>query len=382
MSETLSLPGRIIRLTVPAVVAICITCLQKFLFEETVDDSTFEEPHYFHKPTFQTVALSLGLCLVLLVSLVQYFIQKNRMDGRVEIDAQEPLPIVKTLLFAIVPGVTTMFGLFFTSVGLVWIDASYWQILALASVLFPSCFTYFVLKRRRGIIQLISIAIIFIGVVAVIIAAYKQKDDAGISNAGQNAVLGAIITLGGHCITSTVPVLEDWFYGGKGTRPTLIVGLEGLFSTIIAGAVLLPIASKGNPPDGRGISEDISDTFQMLKHSTPLLLSVLGLVVLGLLYGIGRAFIGPAASERALAIALLVQTVAVWIVQLILKAALRKGTYAEKHPLFGEEWTKWSYLELAGFVIAGVGVWLNTNVIPLRRSQAEQGVSEVPLMSE
>jgi hypothetical protein len=308
------------------------------------------------------------------VALVQSILQKRRSKGHVAIDDTEPsLSIIKIILFAILPGAATMFGLFFTSVGLVWIDASYLQVLAIASVLFPSFFTIFVLKRSRGPIQFVALALVVVGAVPVIVAAAKH--------AGKNGALGAVLALGGHCITSTVPVLEDWFYGATSTSPTLIVGLEGLFATLISGPILLPLVGiKKGGLQGGGISEDTGETFKMLKASTPLILSIVGLVVLGVLHGTARAFIGPAATERALAIALLVQTVAVWAVQLILKAALGKGSYGKAHPLVGEELTKWSGVELVGFVIAAVGVLLNANAFKINKEQPASGLNDAPLI--
>jgi hypothetical protein len=249
-------------------------------------------------------------------------------------------------------------------------------------VLFPTLFTIIVLRNSRGLLQFISLGLIAVGIVLVMVAAYEHgKDYPADGQRGKNSALGAVLALGGHCITSAVPALEDWFFGGTSTETTLIVGLEGLFAVIVAGPIFLPIASTVKGADGSGISENIADAADMLKKSPSILVSVLGLIGLGTLQGTARAFINAAATENGLAIALIVQTVAVWVIQLVMKAALGRGTYGEKHPYVGEELTKWSALELVGFLLAAVGVMVNANVFRLKKGVSSSSLNETPLIS-
>lgn len=131
--------------------------------------------------------------------------------------------------------------------------------------------------------------------------------------------------------------------------PLKIVGYEGLFGAVAMLGALLPLVQRLPGVDGQGLHEDSKDTWHMITHSpaiAKLLLldagallayNVAGMCVTGHLGAVFRTVLETT------------RTLFVWLVDLMLfYTPLGEGK-------LGEAWTKYSWVQAAGFVVLVAG---------------------------
>jgi hypothetical protein len=80
------------------------------------------------------------------------------------------------------------------------------------------------------------------------------------------------------------------------------------------------------------------------------------------------------------------RTVCIWVLQLILYYALEGTEYGRHHPGIGEQWSIWSWMQLAGFGLLVTGMFVYNRMVRLpifkdetdggRFGESESGLSE------
>ena len=73
-----------------------------------------------------------------------------------------------------------------------------------------------------------------------------------------------------QCVQAAQLTFEDFFMADMSVAPLKIVGVEGLFGSIIMVAVLLPLVSVFPGSDGSGLHEDTLDTLHVCPHCSVL----------------------------------------------------------------------------------------------------------------
>lgn len=59
------------------------------------------------------------------------------------------------------------------------------------------------------------------------------------------------------------------------------------------------------------------------------------------------------------------RTLSIWVVQLIIFYSIQGTKYGNQHPTLGEEWSKWSYMQLCGFLLLFTVTLLYNRVVEL-----------------
>jgi len=175
------------------------------------------------------------------------------------------------------------------------------------------------------------------------------SDDAGPPPTAAQQLIGIMLVLLASVLNAIQMVLEEKLLkavGGAEVDPLELVGWEGVFGTILAAFALLPIVSviphHGSEGDC-GIVEDTLDTFKQLARS-PLLSCLTVSYIIGLaLMNWTSQQISQVLSSVHRNLVSAVRTVLVWVIMLIVYYSGQKG--------YGEEWTKWSLIELGGFIV-------------------------------
>jgi len=200
---------------------------------------------------------------------------------------------------------------------------------------------------------------LFIALAIVGIAAVSST---GVVKAGvtQGQVILAIcLTVGAQLIQASQIVVEDFFMHDMTASPVLIVGLEGMWGTIITCSVFLPITSLtgGIEDEGNGVHEDTIDTFKMIANSPFILVFVIIYVLVILAYNVTGMFVTNITSAVVRTILEGLRTLCIWVVELIL-------FYCQSaHPDLGEEWNIWSWMQLSGFLLLFTGMLLYNRII-------------------
>jgi drug/metabolite transporter (DMT)-like permease len=374
---------------------ILATVVQKFLFEEKARGKD-QNVHLFWKPIFQTLLISVGLLLALVIHGIQTLWRRER-HGRIALgpgpgDDSGPrtLTVGRTIACSVLPGICTAFSTLFTCVGLCWLTVSSWSILKYSFVFFPAIFSALVLGNAHARYFWISLVVVLVGLALVVVAVHQAAravpEDADLGKFDpealqKNALAAVAFTVGGQIVGSCQPFIESFFFDGTAAAPMLVIGLEGVWSAIVA-AVFMGFAGKTSFRPGSGLFEDSADTFKMIGNSKILLVFLIVLVVFVLIQTGLRGLVVDMTSSRSQSVGEVLRTLGVWIVDLII-GAVRSTSYGKKHPELGEKWSKWSYLELVGFVIASLGILTHNRAFDIKfLGYKPPGVSEEPLIEE
>ena len=341
----------------------CTVVIQKFLFEQkSVGLEKYgTEPHKFSKPWFQTNSMFIGMFLALIVYEITVCVR--RKNGT----QLDPPPQKKLYFVVAAPACCDLLATALMNIGLLYIEASVWQMLRGSMVIFSSLFSFFILKRKTygynwfGVI-LVTIALTVVGLSSVI--------STGVGKAGvsQGKVIMAIcLVVGAQIIQATQIVVEEYLMHDIKVSPILIVGLEGMWGTIITCCVFLPVTQFiGNVSDeGNGIHEDTLDTFVMIKNSPVLIGFVIFYVLVILFYNVTGMFVTKYTSAVLRTILEGLRTLCIWIVQVIIYYIIKDRDYGHQHPSLGEEITIWSLMQLAGFLLLFTGTLLYNGILRL-----------------
>lgn len=371
----------------------CTVVIQKFLFEQSAigrDGMGYKNPHKFSKPWFQTNSMFIGMCLALVVYEVQRcFTKSNPEESKDTLASQLDESAVseaqksshwKMYFYVAGPACCDLLATSLMNIGLLYIQASVWQMLRGSMVLFSSIFCAFILKRPHYPFMWWAVLMIIIALTVVGVAAVSST---GVGKAGvtQGQVIMAIfLTVGSQLIQASQIVVEDFLMHDMTASPILVVGLEGLWGTIITMAVFLPIIQNiGSAADeGNGVHEDSIDTLIMIGNSPVLLAFVIVYVIVILLYNVTGMFVTNITSAVVRTILEGLRTLCIWIVQLIIYYSIRNIDYGHKHPELGEPWNEWSWMQLAGFLLLFTGMLVYNKIIRLPWFKYPEDVAAPP----
>jgi hypothetical protein len=353
----------------------CTVVIQKFLFEQQGTGRDKYGVHKFKKPWFQTNSMFIGMLLALDVYEIQRLFKRNTDHNKSELlqatltdtgpTDTKPSQHWKMYIYVAGPAVCDLLATSLSNIGLLFIEASVWQMLRGSMVLFSSIFCAFILKREHHqymwwSVLLIVIALTIVGLAAVFSTGLGK---AGVST-GQ-VVIAIVLVVGAQVIQASQIVVEDFLLHDMTASPILIVGLEGLWGTIVTIIVFLPMTQFIGGQEGNGIHEDTLDTFLMLGHDPVLLVFVIFYVLVILAYNVTGMFVTNITSAVVRTILEALRTLCIWLVQLIMHYASVGTTWGNHHPDIGEEWTVWSYMQAVGFVLLFTGMLLYNRILEM-----------------
>jgi len=239
-----------------------------------------------------------------------------------------------------------------SSVGLIWVDASTNQMLRGSMVVFTAVFSVMIFRRCLPNMKWIGVGIVVAGLLLVGLSSVLQKSIDGDSGDDTQATasqvsIGIALVFLGSALNGFQNVMEEKLMKGTDCHPLLVVGWEGFFGIFLASFLLLPISST-IPGDDCGKAEDTLDTLYMLYHSW--LITFLCVLYALSLYVMNYTLMEIAKVLSAVHRSLInsCRTVLVWVGDILLY-------YVFTGHDFGESWTRWSFMQLGGFVLLVAG---------------------------
>jgi drug/metabolite transporter (DMT)-like permease len=334
---------------------------QKFLFGHTADGLPKYGHHAFQKPWFQTDCMFLGMTL----SLLGYLALRGK-DGRETSSSafltDQPAPHNWKLYFAAaLPALCDLSATSLMNIQLLYIQASVWQMLRGSMTIFSSLFCAFILKREHFPYMWWAVLGVVVSLAVVGVAAVCSTG-AGKEGVSQGQTIMAIfLTIAAQLVQATQLVVEDFLLHDKETHPLQLIGLKGMWGFIICSSVCLPIVQFTHGEEGNGVHEDLLDTFAMLSNSSILLAFVILYALFILAYNIGGMLVINVFSAVHRTILEGFRTACIWIVQLIIFYSVDSETQAQ----VGEEWTRWSFMQLAGFLLLFTSTLMYNKIVRL-----------------
>jgi len=326
--------------------------------------------HTFDKPFFQSIAMFASMFLALPVSWVGGCIDKKRnkknpyAEQLIEVNIQTPGQKKKKSnpLIIAVPACFDLIASTMMTYGLIYVSVSIFQMLRGSMVIFSTVLSRIFLPGRRvKTHQLIGIITCFIALCIVGTAGFLIPQPQGDTSPTSMAI-GISLVILSQIVQAGQIVTEEFLLKDLTLRPLSVVGFEGLWGTLLMIFVACPIAYVVPGYDYSTMKhnslENTIDSFLCLASNKNLIIAVLLFCVAVFLYNCYGMLITDSFSAINRTIFEAVRTAVVWIVSLIIQAIKPGSPY-------GEIWNKYSFVELAGFILLFFSSLIYNGVIKL-----------------
>jgi len=300
-----------------------------------------------------------------------FWLQKLYRKSRKIVDP--PSKSQHVWLLVIIPGLCDMISTFMMNVGLLWIPASIWQMLRGSIVIFTAILAVTARKQKLPRYQWVGVVIVFIAEVIVGAAAILQGDSSGQDVGAGKIVIGITLVVLAQFLQALQTIIEESLLHDVDTSPVLLVGYEGLWGFFFCAFVAMPIVYFLPGNEGDGIHEDTIDSFVMIGRDGALFILTLAYTLVICLFNIYGMFITEVSNAVTRNILESLRTLFIWVMNII----LYYSTYT-----LGEAWTYYSFIQLGGFLILCVGLFIYNAVIKIRCLMPTEGVVLTPPSSD
>jgi drug/metabolite transporter (DMT)-like permease len=342
----------------------------------TLDENGEPTVEQFQKPLFQTFGMFVGMTFGLImhwivlafkISFPGYdFDQDGSADeGDVEIptektsltnkmkaetssnvdNASKEIPLWMYFFLAI-PAIFDLAATALCMMGLQYLDVSIYQMLRGSGIIFVALMKQYVLKHHLHKYHWVGV---FWNIVSVVIVGGTAMLASGGDGEGSNdsktsqTFLGVCLLIAGAFVQAVQFVFEEHVMTmDVPAPPLLLIGMEGLWGTILGICVMYPIGYY-LPGSDHGSYEDPFNTWAMLTHSRNIQIAFFIYFFAIFFYNLFAVLVTFKLSSVWHAILDNFRPITVWGTDLFIFYFI--------NPLFGEVWTQWSYLQIVGMAV-------------------------------
>jgi hypothetical protein len=310
----------------------------------------------FSNPLFQTFGMFLGMLFSLIIHIVVvrfrikfpgYDFNDSNQDGEKPTD----LPLWM-YFYLLIPATFDLVSTGFSMYGLMYINVSVYQMLRGGAIIFVAILKEFYLGHKLSKYMWVGIfwnvvAIILVGMTAMLTPVATSTDD----NSGDvenNPLLGIILVLMGAFVGALQYAFEEQVMNMDiAAPPLLLVGMEGLWGSLICIFIIYPLAYI-IPGSDHGSFENPYNTYALFSNSSALQSVFLIYFVAVFMYNMFGILVTFTMNSVWRAILDNFRPISVWGTDLFIYYFISSS--------FGEEWTQWSYLQLVGLAILIYGI--------------------------
>lgn len=345
-------------------VGASIHIIQKFLFECRGDGEEIDEK--FEKPLFFTWCGSFGMFINFLLSALGNFqsYKKRFFTNRSFIRPFLLLSI--STFFNLLTGVLS-------NISSLYLNYSVSLMLRSSTLIFGALISTFYLHRPLLHYQSVGvfftiIAIIFVGLAAL----FSGSKTTHRSAPTYMIAFHITIRVMSKSVQAISMIMEEKIMTKYNMTPTELSGFSGIWSFIFSSCLLLPF-------------ENSYDTFLMIKNTLSICVLSIASIAVFAIWNVLALNITKKASAVARMVFDQLTIVVVWVVQLIIHWIVVGTEYEKRYGRTGEEWTKWSWLQLFGFFVMVIGACIYQKIIeipcihysePLRKQSNELSIIE------
>lgn len=313
----------------------------------------------FEKPLFTTWIMFLGMSIALPLHYIvrwhnrrqHYHSIKMGRPSATELDDQD-VPW-RTFFLLVIPSCFDLFGTALSGVGLLFTTVSVYQLVRCSVIIFTAILKATVLGQKLSNYMWFGIFINTVSMVLVSSTSFipgaspggEQIDAQGNS---RDPRIGIMFIVASCLVQGSQYVFEEKVMTVDNAPPLVVVGMEGLWGTILMPLVVFPWAFILPGTDVGGCVENLWDSFIMTSNSTSIQL-VLGAFCLTVwFYNMFCIYVTFLLNSIWHAILDNFRPVSVWATDLLLFYVFTNGA-------FGEQWTKYSWIEFLGMVLLFIG---------------------------
>lgn len=253
----------------------------------------------------------------------------------------DALPIWMYFLL-VIPAVFDLCATALCMLGLRDVNVSVYQMLRGSAIVFVAVLKHFALGDKLKKFMWVGVwwnvvSIILVGMVAIFTASSTDGAETG------NAARGITLILSGAFVQSLQYAFEEKVMSADvAAPPLLLIGMEGLWGTLLCIFVVYPIAYY-TPGNDHGSYENPENTWFMISHSAEIqkifliyFCSIFSYNVLAVLVTFTLNSVWHAILDNF-------RPITVWCSDLFIYYAISAA--------YGEEWTSWSYMQLFGLFV-------------------------------
>jgi len=345
----------------------CTPLLAKYqLSTNSVGSNASLEP--FHQAWFLTLQLAVGMSLVGLVELLRqlpsrWALRKRSAESGVstpshdQCDTGDPTPgpsFGRKVLYVGVPAAFDMLSTGLTFWGLTFIPPSIFQMLRGSCLVFTALFSIVILKRRIRLFHWAGIGVVTVSL-ALVGLSQILKDDSQHSQQMMQTLFAIGIVLVGQVLLALQVVIEELLLKELHLPPLQLVGLEGLWGIGLVCLVFLP----GMDVVHGWRLDAMWGTLTLLLRSRELVglsvsivlccavLNASAMMITGMMSGVHRQLLDP------------IRTCIIWAFGLVVNYGISSSS------VFAGPWSRFSWLQLLGFLLLVLGQLIYTERIKL-----------------
>jgi drug/metabolite transporter (DMT)-like permease len=318
----------------------------------------------FEKPLFQNTGMFFGMTLCLFVYWFSVLRRRGAateaektglLNGKIHAKQKPRGADPRIYYVVIVPAVCDFLATYMMNVGLLWINASVWQMVRGSIVLFTALIRWGWLKKKIFNFQWFGVFVVMFALCIIGYSAILGSSGSGVQVPLANKLFGVLLVFFAQMVQATQAVVEEHLLHNVSADALQIVGLEGLWGLILCVAISMPIAAAIPTP---GLHEDTWDSLVMIANNPGQILPMLCLYCLVILgFNIFAMKITEAINSVTRSVLDTVRTIFIWFFMTL--AHYTVGAQS------GEAWNDWCFMQLAGFCVLIFGLFSYYQVITL-----------------
>ena len=244
----------------------------------------------------------------------------------------------KAVALVAVPSALDMISTVMSVFGSPWISLSLAFIFKGARVVFSALLTVLLLKRRLYAYHWTGVVLCIAGL---IVAASSQLFSE------PSTFVGVLLVLGSEMFKGMRIVVEERFMKTNKLDPCFLVGIEGLYGSLVFTVTLLVVWLAIGGSDG-GSFENLQDTIFRISNSAGLIALFCVYPIITCITSVVSAVVTKNLSAVHNGLISVLRVGILWVIELILFYTLAGNPFGKQ---LGEPWTRYSILKLVGFLI-------------------------------
>jgi drug/metabolite transporter (DMT)-like permease len=317
----------------------------------------------FQKPLFQNMGMFLGMTLCLVIFEFQKCTQRSgeeslplKADAATIQAAMVPVRGSDNRVYymVLVPAICDFLATYLMNIGLLWINASIWQMVRGSIIFFVAMIRWAWLKRKIHLFQWVGVLVVMLALCIIGYACINMSDTSTLQSSDYEKLAGVLLVFLAQLVQAIQCVVEEHLLHDINASDLQVVGLEGFWGLVLCVGVAMPAAYY---LPYQGLHEDTWDTLTMIMNSHKLffLFTVYVFVILGFnMFAMKVTMYINSVTRNILDT---IRTMFIWVIMV--------STHYLVSEKFGESWSNWSLLELAGFGVLLSGLFTYYKVITL-----------------
>jgi hypothetical protein len=329
----------------------------------------------FSKPIFQTLGMFVGMMFGLVmhgivlwkkIPFPGYDVYHNHDSNEQEEKEKGPIMVQETTgllnnnnnnkkeqmtipiwmyFFLVIPSIFDLGATALCMMGLRYLDVSIYQMLRGSGIIFVALMKQHVLRHPLYNFQWIGVGYNVISVILVGATALLNSSDESHPNVESGeALLGVLLVMTGAFVQALQFVFEEKVMTMDiPSPPLLLIGMEGLWGTVLCLALVYPMAYY-LPGDDHGSYEDPFNTWYMFVHSSTIQWSFVIYFVLIFGYNLFSVLVTFMLNSVWHAILDNFRPITVWATDVVIFYCITAGA-------FGEPITQYSWVQLLGMFV-------------------------------